>query len=70
MAGTYTDISKLLTNYVNHIRIEKAKDMLMNTNRKASEISASVGYDNTNYFYRIFKKITGVSPTMYRKIKI
>ena len=60
------ETGEMLTNYVNGIRIEKAKEMLVNTNLKASEISERVGYPNTNYFYRIFKKITGISPTEYR----
>lgn len=33
---------------------------------KANEVSEKVGYTNPNYFYRIFKKITGVSPSEYR----
>ena len=60
------ETGEMLTNYLNNLRIEKAKEMLQNTTLKAYEISEMVGYSNTNYFYRIFKKITGVSPTDYR----
>jgi len=56
----------MLTNYLNKIRIDKAKDMLLHSNFKANEISEKVGYVNENYFYRIFKKITGVSPTNFK----
>lgn len=56
----------MFTNYINNIRIEKAKELLSTTNMKASEISELVGYPNANYFYRIFKKLTGISPTEYR----
>ena len=60
------ETGEMLTNYINGIRIEKARDMLLHTNLKVSDISEKVGYVNTNYFYRIFKKITGVSPAEYR----
>lgn len=60
------ETGEMFTNYINSIRIEKAKELLSTTNMKASEISELVGYPNTNYFYRIFKKLTGISPTEFR----
>lgn len=53
--------------YVNHLRIEKAKAILSQTDTKIYQISKSVGYDNIKYFFRIFKKITGMTPEQYRK---
>lgn len=55
------------TEYVNHIRIRKAKEYLRNTNFTASEIACYCGYPNNNYFWRIFKKETRLSPGEYRK---
>lgn len=55
------------TDYLNHIRIEKAKTMLAETNYKGSELCEKVGFSNYNYFYIVFKKLTGVKPTEYRK---
>ena len=60
------EVGELFTNYINNIRIEKAKELLLGTNLKVAEISERVGYPNTNYFYRIFKQITGISPTDFR----
>ncbi len=60
------ETGEMLTNYINKIRVEKAKNMLLTTTLKASAISERVGYQNTNYFYRVFKKLTGVSPSEYR----
>lgn len=55
------------SNYVNSIRIEKASDLLKNTNLSAKEIALSVGFSDHNYFYRIYKKYTGISPTEFRE---
>lgn len=55
------------TNYLNSVRIEKAKVLLLNTNYKANEISSQIGYVNPNYFYTLFKKMTGVSPSEFKK---
>ena len=52
--------------YLNNVRIEKAKEMLLGTNRKMYQISKAVGYDNTKYFFRIFKKKAGMTPEQYR----
>ncbi len=57
---------EMFTNYINRLRVERAKTLLRTTALKAAEISEMVGYSNTNYFYRIFKKLTGVSPTEFR----
>lgn len=53
--------------FVNQIRIEKAKNLLRNTDKKMYQISKSVGYDNVKYFFRIFKKLEGLTPAQYRK---
>lgn len=52
--------------YLNEIRIEKAKDLLLHSDRKMYQIARSVGYDNTKYFFRIFKKKNGLSPEQFR----
>lgn len=55
--------------YVNKIRIEKACRLMSNPVLKNYEISEMVGYENTNYFSKLFKKLTGLSPTEYREQK-
>ncbi len=55
------------TDYLSMIRIEKAKDLVMNTNYKGTEICKKVGFTNYNYFYIVFKKITGQTPVNFRK---
>lgn len=53
--------------YLNDVRIEKSKEMLSGTSRKMYQISKAVGYDNPKYFFRIFKKKTGMTPEQYRE---
>jgi len=56
-----------ITNYMNHIRIEKAKDLLKTTQLTISEIAYDVGFVSSNYFSRSFKKTTNTSPVSYRQ---
>ena len=54
-------------NYLTKIRIDLAKIMLANTEITITEIAQRVGYSDSNYFARTFKKQTGSSPSEYRK---
>lgn len=52
--------------YVSNLRIEKAKNLLLNPNCLVSEIAFEVGFQSLTHFNRVFKKLTGVSPSKYR----
>jgi AraC-like DNA-binding protein/ligand-binding sensor protein len=52
--------------YLSRLRIEKAKNLLLNPNCLISEIAFEVGFQSLTHFNRVFKKITGESPTAYR----
>ena len=54
--------------YLTHIRVEKAKELLSNSTLKIPQIAVNVGYSNTKYFYRVFKKLTGYTPEEYRTL--
>ncbi|MEO7934031.1 MAG: helix-turn-helix domain-containing protein [Chthoniobacterales bacterium] len=54
------------THYVSRVRIEKAKNLLLNPNLRVSEIAFEVGFQSLTHFNRVFKNITGESPTEYR----
>lgn len=54
------------TDYVSRLRIEKAKNLLLNPNLRISEIAFEVGFQSLTHFNRVFKKIVGYSPTQYR----
>lgn len=55
--------------YMMTLRIEKAKDLLLNTDRFVSEIYADVGFVDQSHFSHFFKKKVGMSPSEYRKMK-
>jgi AraC-like DNA-binding protein len=54
------------TEYVSRVRIEKAKNLLLNPNLRVSEIAYEVGFQSLTHFNRVFRKIVGQSPTDYR----
>ena len=54
-------------NYVTDKRLEKSRQLLAETDSSIKEITANVGYNDQNYFSRIFKTKYGVSPKEYRK---
>jgi two-component system response regulator YesN len=53
--------------YINKLRIEKAKQMLLESDVKIKEIFEKVGYSNQQYFSKIFKKITGMTVVEYKE---
>jgi two-component system, response regulator YesN len=53
--------------YLNRIRIEEASKLLIEGRATISEISGMVGYSDHSYFCKVFKKITGLSPSQYRR---
>ena len=57
-----------LTDYINEVRIEKAKEILTTTNVKIGDIAAMVGLESRATFLRVFKKLEGVSPNEYRNM--
>jgi len=52
--------------YINKLRIEKAKMLLHNPERKSKEIFEEVGYSNQQYFSKVFKKMTGLTVLEYK----
>ena len=55
------------TDYVSRVRLEKAKNLLLNPNLRVSEIAYEVGFQSLTHFNRVFRKILGQSPTEYRE---
>ena len=55
-----------LTDYINTIRIKKAKELLIENKMSIKEIGYSVGYSDPNYFSKVFKKYEGYSPKEYK----
>ena len=53
--------------YINILKMERAKELLKNTNMSVLEVSSASGFREYEYFLRLFKRRHGVSPTTYRK---
>ncbi len=56
-----------LQNYVRVKRINKARVLLMTTEKKIREVASKVGFDDASYFCRVFKRKTGHSPNDFRE---
>lgn len=63
-----TNLGRTFKEIVQEKRINEAKKLLRFEEKSVEEIAQSVGYDNTSYFYRLFKQLTGSTPNEYRKV--
>lgn len=53
--------------YLNKVRIERACNYLFNSQLKTYEVAYKVGFRDEKYFAKVFKRVTGVNPSQYRK---
>ena len=58
--------NKSVMQYLEEIRMKKAKELLKNTTLSVTEVAARTGYGDPNYFSRIFKKTCGKTPREFR----
>lgn len=61
--------SENFSDYLHHIRIDKAKLLLQNIDIPVAEVGGMVGYTDNSYFARVFKKQIGMTPSHYRQQK-
>lgn len=62
----YTSMS--LREYISFVRMEKAKELLLYTNKSISDIATETGHSSTAYFIKQFKQEMQMTPKQYRKI--
>lgn len=60
---------KSIEQIIRELRVKMAKELLDTTDHPVSEVSSIVGFDDYNYFIKVFKKGTGTTPVKYRKRK-
>ena len=60
-------VGESFNSYVDHMRIEHSKELLLQNKLKVYEIAEQVGYKNVDYFHKKFKKYVGESPAEFRK---
>lgn len=60
-----------LMNYIMQVRVEKAKDLMLMTRCKVNDVAKYVGYEDSRYFARVFKRLTGETPSDFwnRQVK-
>lgn len=61
------EMKRPFTDYILELRINKAKELLRNTNMDILDISSAVGFENQSYFTKIFRTRTGLTPRQYRQ---
>lgn len=59
-------LGKTWIDYITEYRIKKAKKLLLVTELSISDVGKSVGYPDSNYFTKVFKRVAGCTPTVYR----
>ncbi len=63
------EVGTSLNAYILSLRIEEAKELLINSSLKSTDIAMSTGFSSSSYFAFSFKKAVGLSPREYRKSK-
>ena len=62
------ETGKNFLEYVTELRIQNAKNYLIQTNYDIAEVASAVGYNDLKYFSKLFKKTTGLNPSEFRKL--
>ena len=65
-AGLQLRKGKTLHKYIQGIRLEKAKELLVNTNDPVKAVAGASGFVNESHFCKVFKKMHCISPVQYR----
>lgn len=63
----YVNTGTYLKDYINSVKMEKAKELLGSKQYQVNEVAEMVGIEDQHYFSKMFKKFVGVSPTEYEK---
>lgn len=61
------EMGENFNSYVNQVRVEAARKLLLNESVSLTDISTLVGFDGQSYFSKVFKKLTGITPGKYRE---
>lgn len=62
--------TKTVTEYIRHVRLEAARDLIVTTDMNISEVVYSIGFSSRSYFSKIFKNKYGISPRDFQKKQV
>jgi len=62
-----TQVGASFVRYLTALRMEEAKRLLAETDLKVATVAGQAGYDDPTYFYRVFRRETGMTPIVYRR---
>lgn len=65
-AGFQKKTGCTLHEYILQVRIDKAKDLLVNTNHPVKAVADAAGFNNDSHFCKVFRKLMAISPVQYR----
>ena len=65
-----SEVGESITNFINSLRINEAVQLMSNEKYNITDIAFKVGFNDLNYFTKVFKKFKGVTPSEYKKIKL
>jgi Response regulator containing CheY-like receiver domain and AraC-type DNA-binding domain len=66
-AQFHRDTGMTFSAYIREFRVQKAKELLLGSDLRLRAVGAQVGYQDSRYFCRVFKEVTGQNPSDYRK---
>jgi AraC-like DNA-binding protein len=69
LANTFSEIKGIIQQYIIINKIERAKELLLYNNLTLTEISYKLHYSSVAHLSNQFKKVTGLTPTYYKKLK-
>ena len=61
------DTGMSMIDFINFIRVEASKVYLKNNTSNITDIAFIVGFNDVNYYSRVFKKVTGQTPSQFRR---
>ncbi len=64
------ETGQTLNQYLTEYRLERAKELLADPRNNVSDVASQVGYNDSNYFGKAFKKYVGASPSDYRENRV
>ena len=62
--------TRTVTEYIRHVRLEAAREMMTNTDLNISQIVYSIGFTSRSYFSKIFKEKFGITPNQFKKSRL